>query len=82
MMGHLKEKKDIEDMFKKAQKQWAKYYEKCSKSKQDYHNACKNERSAQNQERNASGDSSLSPDQVQMHIAHIYFCFNKSQTSL
>ncbi|KAG7155510.1 kinase C and casein kinase substrate in neurons protein 2-like [Homarus americanus] len=60
----LKEKKDIEDMFKKAQKPWAKLFEKVNKSRADYHNACKNERSAQNQERNAGGDSSISPDQV------------------
>lgn len=64
MMGQLKEKKDIEDMFKKAQKPWAKLLEKVNKHKADYHNACKSERSAQNQERNAGGDSSLSPDQV------------------
>ncbi|XP_069997805.1 protein kinase C and casein kinase substrate in neurons protein 1 isoform X8 [Penaeus vannamei] len=63
MMGQLKEKKDIEDMFKKAQKPWAKILEKVNKHKADYHNACKSERSAQNQERNAGGDSSLSPDQ-------------------
>ncbi|XP_066987696.1 protein kinase C and casein kinase substrate in neurons protein 1 isoform X7 [Macrobrachium rosenbergii] len=63
MMGQLKEKKDIEDMFKKAQKPWAKLLEKVNKQKADYHNACKNEKSAQNQERNAGGDSSLSPDQ-------------------
>ncbi|XP_042205653.1 protein kinase C and casein kinase substrate in neurons protein 1-like isoform X5 [Homarus americanus] len=65
MMGQLKEKKDIEDMFKKAQKPWAKLFEKVNKSRADYHNACKNERSAQNQERNAGGDSSISPDQEQ-----------------
>ncbi|XP_069945039.1 protein kinase C and casein kinase substrate in neurons protein 1 isoform X5 [Cherax quadricarinatus] len=64
MMGQLKEKKDIEDMFKKAQKPWSKLFEKVNKSRADYHNACKSERSAQNQERNAGGDSSLSPDQV------------------
>lgn len=64
MMGQLKEKKDIEDLFKKAQKPWAKQFEKVNKCRADYHNACKNERSAQNQERNAGGDSSLSPDQM------------------
>lgn len=63
-MGQLKEKKDIEDLFKKAQKPWSKQFEKVNKCRADYHNACKNERSAQNQERNAGGDSSLSPDQV------------------
>lgn len=64
MMGQLKEKKDIEDLFKKAQKPWAKLFEKINKCRGDYHSACKNERSAQNQERNAGGDSSLSPDQM------------------
>ncbi|KAG0729972.1 Protein kinase C and casein kinase substrate in neurons protein 2 [Chionoecetes opilio] len=64
LMGQLKEKKDIEDLFKKAQKPWAKLFEKVNKCRADYHGACKNERSAQNQERNAGGDSSLSPDQM------------------
>ena len=48
----------------KAQKPWAKLLSKVNKTKIDYHNACKNERSVTNQERNASGDTSLSPDQV------------------
>ncbi|XP_053202286.1 protein kinase C and casein kinase substrate in neurons protein 1-like isoform X3 [Panonychus citri] len=63
-MIQLKEKKDFDDAFKKAQKTWAKHFEKVNKAKIDYHTACKNERSAVNQERNASGDTSLSPDQV------------------
>lgn len=67
-MGQLKEKKDIEDLFKKAQKPWAKLFEKVNKCRADYHSACKNERSAQNQERNAGGDSSLSPDQVRCDL--------------
>ena len=50
--------------FKKAQKPWAKQLAKVTKCKMDYHNACKNERTALNQERNANADSSLSQDQV------------------
>lgn len=61
---HIKERKDIEDAFKKAQKPWAKVLAKVNKAKNDYHGACKTEKSASNQERNASGDSSLSMDQV------------------
>nr|XP_027199868.1 protein kinase C and casein kinase substrate in neurons protein 1-like [Dermatophagoides pteronyssinus] len=61
---HLKEKKEFDEAFKKAQKPWAKLLSKVNKCKQDYFNACKNERSVTNQERNASGDTSLSPDQV------------------
>lgn len=63
-MIHIKERKDMEDAFKKAQKPWAKLLQKVDKAKSDYHIACKTERSASNQERNASGDSSVSPDQV------------------
>jgi len=60
----MKERKDMEDLFKKAQKPWAKLLTKVEKAKADYHSACKAERSATNQERNATADSSLSPDQV------------------
>lgn len=60
----IKEKKDMDDAFKKAQKPWAKLLQKVEKTKTDYHTACKTEKSAANQERNASGDSSFSADQV------------------
>jgi len=63
-MLQLKEKKDMEDQFKKAQKPWAKLLEKVEKAKANYHMACKNEKTAVNQERNATKDSSLSQDQV------------------
>lgn len=49
---------------KKAQKPWAKLLQKVEKAKSEYHNSCKTERTAANMERNASADSSLSPDQV------------------
>lgn len=63
-MIQIKERKEMEDQFKKAQKPWAKHLAKVEKCKADYHAACKTERSAANQERNASSDSSLSNDQL------------------
>ncbi|XP_017764623.1 PREDICTED: protein kinase C and casein kinase substrate in neurons protein 2 isoform X3 [Eufriesea mexicana] len=63
-MMTLKERKEMEDVFKKAQKPWAKLLQKVEKAKSEYHNSCKTERTAANMERNASADSSLSPDQV------------------
>ncbi|XP_019754359.1 protein kinase C and casein kinase substrate in neurons protein 1 isoform X9 [Dendroctonus ponderosae] len=63
-MMQIKEKKDMEDAFKKAQKPWAKLLQKVDKARTDYHTACKTEKSAANQERNAAGDSSFSVDQV------------------
>lgn len=60
----LKERKEMEDAFKKAQKPWGKILQKVEKTKAEYHNSCKVERTATNVERNASADSSLSPDQV------------------
>ncbi|XP_015599989.1 protein kinase C and casein kinase substrate in neurons protein 1 isoform X4 [Cephus cinctus] len=62
-MMTLKERKEMEDSFKKAQKPWAKLLQKVEKAKSEYHNSCKTERTAANMERNASADSSLSPDQ-------------------
>lgn len=63
-MIQIKERKEMEDAFKKAQKPWSKLLAKVNKAKSDYHAACKTEKSASNQERNATGDSSLSMDQV------------------
>ncbi|XP_046665958.1 protein kinase C and casein kinase substrate in neurons protein 1 isoform X3 [Homalodisca vitripennis] len=65
-MIQIKERKEMEDAFKKAQKPWAKLLAKVNKAKSDYHTACKQEKSASNQERNATGDSSFSMDQVQV----------------
>jgi protein kinase C and casein kinase substrate in neurons protein len=63
-MMQIKERKEMDDQFKKAQKPWAKLLTKVEKAKLDYHASCKVEKSAQNQERNANSDSSLSPDQL------------------
>ncbi len=68
-MMQVKEKKEMEDSFKKAQKPWAKLLAKVNKAKMDYYNACKTEKTAVNQERNASGDSALSPDQVRKDLS-------------
>lgn len=57
-----------------AQKPWAKLLEKLTKAKSDYHTSCKNERSAINQERNATGDTSLSPDQVKKLQERVIKC--------
>lgn len=67
-MMTLKERKEMEDAFKKAQKPWAKLLQKVEKAKSEYHNSCKTERTAANMERNASADSSLSPDQVKTMV--------------
>lgn len=63
-MMQLRERRELDEAFKKAQKPWAKLLDRVNKARSDYHAACKGERSATNQERNASADSSLSPDQV------------------
>lgn len=71
-MMTLKERKEMEDAFKKAQKPWAKLLQKVEKAKSEYHNSCKTERTAANMERNASADSSLSPDQVSVVMFPLY----------
>lgn len=63
-MLQLKEKKEMDDEFRRVQKPWSKSLNRVNKCKQDFHLACKNERTFVNQERNASSDSSISPDQL------------------
>ncbi|XP_071034017.1 protein kinase C and casein kinase substrate in neurons protein 2 isoform X8 [Parasteatoda tepidariorum] len=75
----LKERKEMDEAFKKAQKPWAKLLQKVNKCKSDYHSACKNERSAINQERNASSDTSLSPDQVKKLQDRVAKCKDEVQ---
>merc|ERR1712223_1340077 len=60
----LKEKKEMDEQFKKAQKPWSKLLVKVNKAKSDYQAACKAEKTAVNIERNAGGDSSLSQDHL------------------
>lgn len=63
-MINIREKKEIDDEFKRVQKPWARILERVNKAKQDYHLACKNERTLKNQERNAVSDTSISTDQL------------------
>lgn len=63
-MINIKEKKNIDDEFKRVQKPWAKLFDRVNKAKNDYHAVSKNERTLTIQERNAICDSSISPDQV------------------
>ncbi|CAH0718969.1 unnamed protein product, partial [Brenthis ino] len=73
-MIQLKERKEMDEAFKKAQKPWAKLLQKVERTRLEYHTACKQERTAQNQERNASGDSSLSPDQIKKMAERVAKC--------
>ncbi|XP_061937104.1 protein kinase C and casein kinase substrate in neurons protein 2 isoform X2 [Apis cerana] len=73
-MMTLKERKEMEDAFKKAQKPWVKLLQKVEKAKSEYHNSCKTERTAANMERNASADSSLSPDQMARGSENMTVC--------
>ncbi|XP_063384803.1 protein kinase C and casein kinase substrate in neurons protein 1 isoform X2 [Cydia fagiglandana] len=73
-MIQLKERKEMDEAFKKAQKPWAKFLQKVERTRLEYHTACKQERTAQNQERNAGGDSSLSPDQVKKMAERVSKC--------
>ncbi|XP_072945663.1 protein kinase C and casein kinase substrate in neurons protein 1 isoform X5 [Epargyreus clarus] len=73
-MIQLKERKEMDEAFKKAQKPWAKFLQKVERTRLEYHTACKQERTAQNQEKNANGDSSLSPDQVKKMADRVAKC--------
>ncbi|PAA91694.1 hypothetical protein BOX15_Mlig022815g1 [Macrostomum lignano] len=60
----LKESKDFEDKFQRAQKQWARQYKQVSDCKKAYHSACKQDRSLKLQLQNAKNDPSAQAEQV------------------
>uniref|UniRef100_A0A5S6QSH0 SH3 domain-containing protein n=1 Tax=Trichuris muris TaxID=70415 RepID=A0A5S6QSH0_TRIMR len=62
--GVVKEGKEVEDAFKKAQKTWVKLYTKVMRTRRDYFNASRLERSAINQEKNAKNNSDISIEQA------------------
>lgn len=78
-MMQLRERRELDEAFKKAQKPWAKLLAKVDRSRTDYHAACKGERSATNQERNAGADTSLSPDQVKKLQDRVQRCKEEVQ---
>ena len=59
LIRDFKEKKEMDDAFKKAQKPWEKRLREVHKAKAEYHGACQKERSAALRERNAITDTSL-----------------------
>lgn len=59
----FKEKKELDDAFKKAQKPWEKKLREVQKAKTDYHSWCQKERSANLREKNSIKDTSISIDQ-------------------
>ena len=63
LIRDFKEKKDMDDAFKKAQKPWEKKLRDVQKAKHDYYSGCQKERSAVLREKNAVRDTSLSVDQ-------------------
>ncbi|CAG0914204.1 unnamed protein product [Notodromas monacha] len=65
-MMQLKEKKEMDDRFRKEQKPWEKLYNKVNKARSDYHNARKNERTALNNQLNASRADPTTPDAVSL----------------
>ncbi|XP_033115610.1 protein kinase C and casein kinase substrate in neurons protein 1-like isoform X2 [Anneissia japonica] len=64
MMNGFKETIEADEAFRKAQKPWAKLYNRVQQTKKAYHVACKQEHSAANLEKNALEDTTMSPDQV------------------
>jgi hypothetical protein len=63
LIRDFKEKKEMDDAFKKAQKPWERKLRDVQKTKLDYHAACQKQRSAEVREKNSVKDTSLSIDE-------------------
>ncbi|XP_065646840.1 protein kinase C and casein kinase substrate in neurons protein 1 isoform X2 [Hydra vulgaris] len=60
----LKEAKEYEQEFAKAQKQWANAYNKIQKAKGNYHSACKNREACASLLNNAKQDTETLPEKI------------------
>ncbi|CEF63016.1 FCH domain and SH3 domain-containing protein [Strongyloides ratti] len=60
----IKEIREVEEGFEKAQRNWKKLYEKVESAKKNYHNACKQQKSANQVLQAQQNDTSLSSDYV------------------
>ncbi|KRX68982.1 Protein kinase C and casein kinase substrate in neurons protein 1, partial [Trichinella sp. T9] len=77
--GAVKEGKEIEEAFKRAQKPWAKLYGKILKAKREYFSSSRMERSAENQEKNAAGNPEMSREQVKKFHEKMVKCQTERQ---
>ncbi|KAF6036014.1 Synd [Bugula neritina] len=80
-LGGLKQYKEMDDGFTRAQKPWAKKYDKVVKARDEFHKACKNLRTAEINERNQQADTSISDDQKRKNILKIDEWENKRDLS-
>lgn len=58
----MRESRDMDDEFEKAQRQWKKLLEKADTAKKNYHAACRNEKSTYIQLMNSQGDASTTTE--------------------
>jgi hypothetical protein len=61
----MKEMREIDDEFEKAQRQWKKLIERADTAKKAYHLACRNEKSAYIQLMNLRGDASTTNESAE-----------------
>ncbi|OQV19149.1 Protein kinase C and casein kinase II substrate protein 3 [Hypsibius exemplaris] len=63
MALHLKEKKEMDEEFRKAQKPWKKRFLAVEKSKKEYHDLCQKEQSVVQRSKMYQNDTGISEDQ-------------------
>lgn len=72
LIRDFKEKKEMDDAFRKAQKPWEKKLREVQKAKNEYYGACQKERTAAIREKNSIKDTSVSLDQKKKLEEDVY----------
>uniref|UniRef100_A0A0N4ZTG9 SH3 domain-containing protein n=1 Tax=Parastrongyloides trichosuri TaxID=131310 RepID=A0A0N4ZTG9_PARTI len=75
----IKEIREMDEGFEKAQRNWKKLYEKVETSRKNYHNACKQEKSANQVLQTQQNDTSLSSDYVDKARERLSKCHDDVQ---